>query len=513
MPDGTPPIRRDAGSDGTERLNNAIDRMLAGGPTPVLNDPELHDLLGLAARLHNELPNDLPDPAFRHELKQQLTTIRPIAVAVPRPPVATPARFPWIAAVSAIAAVMLAAISVGSLAIWLDNDADNSSRFTEMANFPAGQLTATTFGIATSTAEANLGNLGATLEATVAEDASRMTTFQPANEETMIAEATTEDEPPVDSTETNPAASTRPTDLTATSEPANEPSPGSVPPVDAQHVEQGPRPAADGSSGTPPADVAYVLETELPDLGDDAQVYRLTPPKVDPETFVRKVAGELGMEGDIVVDAPMGRTAYHLFDDDRGSFHWTPETGAFTIAPISSATGERMPFDQVVIAANDWLAEIGYPVDQLTTDVRAVPIGDAAWRLDARYAAMPEVGLGHPLGVTVDINADGAISEVSGYWLEVKEVYSVPLYSADAIWQAVRSGDGYWTGGGIVEGGGEFRADAMTITYLLTRDSSGDLVLQPVVQTTGEFTTADGRSTARVSSYVRAARTTDESTP
>jgi hypothetical protein len=209
----------------------------------------------------------------------------------------------------------------------------------------------------------------------------------------------------------------------------------------------------------------------------------------------------------------MGRTVYHLFDDDRGSFHWTPETGAFTISTTAAATGESMPLDQVVVAASDWLAEIGYPVDQLATDIRAEPMGDSAWRLDTRYASMPEVGLGHPLGVTVYMNADGTISEVSGYWLEVKEVDSAALHSSDAIWQAVSSGHGYWTGGGIVEGGGEFRADAMQITYLLTRDPSGELVLQPVVQTSGEFTTADGLSSARISCYVQAARTTSDSTP
>lgn len=513
MPDGSLPIRHDAGSNSTERLNSAIDRMLNGGPPPILNDPELQDLLQLAALLHNELPDDLPDPAFRLNLKQQLTTTYPIPVAVHRQRVAAPVRFPWVAAVSAIAAVMLAAISIGSLAIWLDNDSDDSPGFREVAVFSADQLTATTIGISTTTAEANLGNPTATIAATAPNDRSRMTTIPPAGDEPETAVATSGTEPTTIATATIPVASTRSTDPTATSDPTTGPSLAAVPPVDAEHVEQGPRPAADGSSGTPAADVTYVLETSLPDLGDDAHVYRLAPPEIDPEVFVERVANELGMVGDIVVDAPMGRTVYHLFDDDRGSFHWTPETGAFTISMTSTTTGASMPFDQVVVAATDWLTEIGYPVDQLATDVRAEPMGNAAWRLDARYDSMPEIGLGHPLGVTVYINADGTISEVSGYWLEVKEVDSAHLHSADAIWQAVSSGNGYWTGGGIVEGGGEFRVDAMQITYLLTRDPSGDLVLQPVVETSGEFTTADGLSSARVSCYVQAARTTDESAP
>ena len=52
MPDNSQPIiRQGAGSDSTERLNSAIDRMLGGGPVPVLTDPELNDLLNLATRL------------------------------------------------------------------------------------------------------------------------------------------------------------------------------------------------------------------------------------------------------------------------------------------------------------------------------------------------------------------------------------------------------------------------------------------------------------------------------
>ncbi len=510
MPDGTPPIRHDAGSDSTERLNNAIDRMMAGGPAPEFTDPVLHDLLSLAIRLHNELPDDLPDPVFRLDLKRQLTSTRPVPVVVPLPRAATAPRFPWVVAVGAIAAVMLAAVSVGSVAIWIDTEPDDSPGFSEVANFSADQLTATTIGVARSTAEANLANLRLTTEATAPGNPSSMTTIQPAGVESETADATTESNAPANPTPTVPISSTQPADPTATSEPTTGPALAAVPPVDSQHVEQGPGPAADGSSGTPPADVDYVLETALPDLGEDAQVYRLVPPQVDPEIFVEQVTDALGMEGEIVIDAPQGRTVYHLFDDDRGSFHWTPETGAFTISTTSAATGDSMTVEQVTGAANDWLASIGYPVEQLATEIHAEPIGDSAWRLDAHYASMPEIGLGHPLGVTVFINADGTVSEVSGYWLNLKEIDSAVLHSSDAIWQVVSSGSGYWTGGGIVEGGGEFRADTMQITYLLTLDDGGDLVLQPVVQTTGEFTTPDGLSSARVSCFVQAARTSDD---
>jgi hypothetical protein len=256
-----------------------------------------------------------------------------------------------------------------------------------------------------------------------------------------------------------------------------------------------------------------MLETSLPDFGSDAYVYRLAPPHVDPETFVTNVADELDLQGDIVMDQPQGRTVYHVFDDDGRSFHWTPETGAFTLAMNESGSGNEMPLDQIVRSAQDWLAGIGYPVDLLAADTQAEPIGDTGWLLIARYAAMPDVGFGHQLGVTVMVNTDGTITEVSGYWLDVKGADSAQLRPADEIWEAVRSGDGLWTGGGIVEGGGEFHVDTMQITYVLTRDASSELVLQPVVETIGDFTSADGQSTARVSCFVQAALTTDGATP
>lgn len=503
MPDDTSPIRRDAGSDSTERLNSAIDRMLAGGPAPVLNDSDLHDLLLLAARLRDELPDDLPDPAFRMGLKQQLTASGPIAV--PRTRLASPARFPWVAAASAIAAVMLAAVSVGTLGIWLNDDAE---RPTEFANISASQLTATTRGIATTTAEANPGIVGTTLDATTPGGPSSMTAIQPSGEPTESADETPPTEAATETPATETAPSTRTIELTSTSESTEGPSLASVPPVDGQSVEQGPQPAVDGGGGAVPTNVSYVLETELPDLGSDAQVYRFAPPSVDPETFVASVAADMGLQGEVISDVPQGKTVYHLFDDARGSFHWTPETGAFTLTAIQTGTGESVPLDQVVTAASDWLAEIGYPVDQLATDIRAEPMSEGSWRLEARYASMPDIGLGHPLGVTIYANADGTITEASGYWLDVKQTDSALLLPAEDIWQAVSSGQGYWTGGGIVEAGGEFRADTMQITYILTRDPSGELVLQPVVQTTGEFTTADGLSSARISCFVQAARTT-----
>jgi hypothetical protein len=510
MPDGTPPIRRDAGSDRTERLNVAIDRMLAGGPSPVLNDPDLHELLQRAARLRDELPSDLPDPAFRLDLKQRLTISGPIAV--PRKSVPSATRFPWVAAFSAIAAVLLAAVTVGALGIWLDSD-DNPSSESHLAGLPADQLTATTFGAATITAETIVTTSEAAMQPTGADRPSSMTTLQPTSPATDAPDATDAAATISAATETPASDTTRTTATVAPSQTSAAPSLASVPPVDSQTVEQGPQPASEGGGGEPAPGISYVLNTTLPDLGNDAAVYRLAPPAVQPEAFVAEVAKSLGLQGEIISDAPQGRTVYHIFDDNAGSFHWTPETGAFTLSTAEADNGNALPLEQVVNDTRQWLAKIGYPVDQLSTDMAAEPMGDTSWRLEARYASMPEIGLGHPLGVTIFANDDGAITEASGYWLRITDADSALLLPADEIWQEVSSGHGIWTGGGIVSAGGEFRADTIQITYILTRDPSGELVLQPVVQVTGDFTTPDGLSTARISCFIQAARTSGDSSP
>jgi len=500
MPDGTPSRRIDAGSDRTEHLNSAIDRMMAGGPTPVLNDPELHELLQLATRLRDELPDDMPDPAFRDDLKHRLTHREPISITTRRPASPAPARFPWVAAISAIAAVMLAAISVGSLAIWLDNGDNDRSGGMELARTLASQQTATTIGFATMTAVTTEDESQLVGKSTEANEPIAEATEEPDTEQEEPEPTGSEAVPPQGaSAVTTPLATP-----TTTSEPTDGPSLAAVPPVDSQHVEQGPRPAADGSGGQPNG-VEYVLATDLPDLGSTADVYWLVPPRDDPESFVTTAAAMLEMDGEITSDAPMGRTVYHLFDD-TGSFHWTPETGAFSVVMTDDETGPTLSVDDLAANAIQWLESMNYPVEQLGRDVRSEQIDDTTWLLNIRFDAMPEIGLGHHLGVTIFADSDGSIVEASGYWLELKQIDSTALQPADAIWEAVSSGNGYWTGGGIVEGGGEFRADTMRVTYVLTRDPSGDLVLQPVVQTSGEFVTSDGASSARISCFVQAAR-------
>src|SRR5690606_8931441 len=97
-----------------DRLNRAIDRLTSRQPVPVFEDAELAELVELAGRLHNELPSDLPDPAFRGALREQLADPGPRLVES-RSPAAT-RRFPLAMAGGAIAAVLVVAVAVGLVA-------------------------------------------------------------------------------------------------------------------------------------------------------------------------------------------------------------------------------------------------------------------------------------------------------------------------------------------------------------------------------------------------------------
>jgi hypothetical protein len=63
-----------------EEIERALERLSAGGSTTAISDsldPEVAPLFDLAARLEEELPDDLPDPAFREGLKQELLATNP----------------------------------------------------------------------------------------------------------------------------------------------------------------------------------------------------------------------------------------------------------------------------------------------------------------------------------------------------------------------------------------------------------------------------------------------------
>lgn len=65
----------DSNEQSAKQLDDAIERRRTDPDQPAGGNPDLMPLLALAARLDHDLPPDLPDPAFRVQLGQQLQTL------------------------------------------------------------------------------------------------------------------------------------------------------------------------------------------------------------------------------------------------------------------------------------------------------------------------------------------------------------------------------------------------------------------------------------------------------
>lgn len=539
---------------------------------------ETADLLLLAQRLQDELPRDLPDPAFRSALLAQLleqaatehaaqvadraqaataraehsahaehaATVAPLtrSAATPTLPssggrrmaaataggsgnrASSQPRFSYMRAIAALAAVMVAAISVGTLAIWM-NDDDSTP-----GGIASGSQTATA-QVALNTASGEPTSSGdvAVVEPTSdAGGASGVDVTTPANSTglptvsddptaTLASERTPVPDTTAATTTTTEAAPTPASDPSATApETATAGATASgqptvillanVPPIDAAHVEQGPVPAADGSGPTPPrSDTSVMLETALPTSEASAPLYRLSPPAIPPAVLVQEVANALGIDGNAIETQGIdGGTEWAVSDDTGAHFQWDPISGAFSFAAATDGTAPTGGIDpnEALAIARQWLESIGYPVSEMTT-AEPSALDPTLWMVNLAVDAVPHPGLGHPIGVTAHVDLDGNVVSASGYWLTVTMEEDAPLIALEDAWVVITDCKGIWTGGGIVGAGGDFRVDSIDVSYLLTTLGDSKLVLQPVYRASGEFTAADG-SSSRVSVYVQAVR-------
>lgn len=501
--------------DRTERLNRAIDRLVDGGPSPVLQDPDLQELFSLAGRLYLELPRDLPDPAFRTRLKEQLTDEHP-AVGHRRAAlsaVVAPRRFPYVAALAGIAALLIAVVGVGSLALWSqrDNDrtTDGSQQALDIATTATMPLTASSLGLVTSTVvgvEINTPDVGPTTALTVpAEFINPTPAATESGERAGDEPASVSTDVPIPN-----EATASPVMLEATQ--SIEGGLAALPVVDETTVEDGPAPLASGGGSGPDSGVTFVLNTQLPQLDSTASAYILEPPLVDPEIFVSRAAAAIGIGGDVQIDELNGDVEYRVGSADGVTFRWYPSTGEFSYTAAPETAVDGLGGEQALEAALDWLARLGYPTDQLNDDASVQRIGDAQWLIELRVDAMPQPGVGHHLGARIIVEGDGQVTSATGYWLDVTGTMTVPLLTADEAWNAAQSGAGYWTDGGATGDGGEFRCGSISLSYVLTESGDGPLILQPVIKLDATFVDTGG-SAAPVSIYVQATRQGSEDTP
>lgn len=474
----------------TERLDQAIDRIVSGAPPQPSGDPELDPLVTLAARLHRDLPRDLPDPAFRARLKDDLTGRIPVVQPVPRRPV----YLRQLPVYASIAAVFAIALVVGALAFWPDeNDAPEQASGTTLMQ--ATTAVSETPEAATETVSSDVAARPAepTMASTVALVAPNPTTAQEAAD--------------------TPAATSEPTAVpspTAPSETSTPAAPGSatvlqanLPAVDSATIEQGPVPAAGGGGEGPSDDVTYVMAVAAPTIATSSTVYHLTPPSSDPVEFCSELAAKAGIPAeDVRTTDASGYTEVFAGDGEAGVVYWRPEAGVFQISSASAGGADVIDAAGVADHSLAWLEAIGYPVESLGTP-RVDDLGDL-WLVDIPLDGVPAPAVGHPLGVMLLLHRDGSLAEARGYWLGLDGEDAVPIVDIAQAWDDVTHGGGYWRDGGMSAGGGEFRAESVRLSNVLTR-AGDDLVLQPVIEFAGTFTSSSGDSSAPVSVFVKAA--------
>lgn len=438
----------------TERLNRAIDRLTSHQLAPIFDEPELDELVELAGRLHRELPEGLPDPAFRESLREQLADPRPRLV----PPNQQPAsrRSPLIVATGAIAAMLVVAVAVGV-------------------------VSSATFG-GSNTSDDGLAD------------------YQMADPGTLVGVVAT-------ATVTAGSMAAIPTREQATSTPtpsATRTLAVNVPPIDAEHLELGAMATAEVGRPDQTSDITYTLASDgMADTPSSAPVYRFSVPEVDGMDLLSQVADALKLDSEITIRTARGKTIFSLKSNNGTSFVWMPASGAFacTLSGEARMEGDQ---DEMVASTYRWLTASGFPVRDPSASAAVVTAEGSSLRVDFPVETTPAVGLGHPLTVSVLIDENGVIQTVSGYWLQLEETQDIGLLSAEEAWRAVSEGQGYWMSQSPLGSSGHFEVETFTMSYVLTVDDRDELVLQPVYRASGKFRDQSGNVFDSVSVVVQA---------
>ncbi|CAN5701769.1 hypothetical protein BH24CHL1_BH24CHL1_16000 [soil metagenome] len=421
----------------TERLNRAIDRLTAHQLVPIFDEPELDELVELAGHLRRELPEGMPDPAFRESLRDQLTDPRPRLV--PGAQRRTSRRSPLIVATGAIAAMLVVAVGIGVV----------STR---------------TFGASVTTDDDLAG-------------------YQMVDQGTLAGAVAT-------ATVTVGSMAAVPTreQATATATPsATRTLAVNVPPIDAEHLELGAMSTAEIGRPQQTSDITYSLASDgMADTPSSAPVYRFSVPEVDGMELLAQVANALNLDSEITIRTARGKTIFSLKSNNGTSFVWMPDSGAFACMLSGEATVEGDQ-DEIVAATYRWLTVSGFPVRDPSVSAAVVKPEGAGLRIDFPVETTPAVALGHPLTVSVLIDENGVIQTVSGYWLQLEETQDLGLLSAAEAWRAVSEGQGYWMSHTPLENSGRFEVETFSVTYVLTVDDRQELVLQPVYRANGTF--------------------------
>lgn len=281
------PHEQDRLSSESDQLSRKIERLIAGQPAPILDNPDTEDLAELAAMLQRYLAKDLPDPDFRAQLKADLINPHPRLVNFPRR--SRPRRYPISAFAGALAFAMIAAMATGWMVFGPDNGSLNlaASQSASLASTATATPRPAAFAmIPTATAHGAI--------ATSNSDDSAEVETAPSGAVGVLAEETPDvnaqdsaefaADDPEEPTQSAPAITPTPTSRSGMTQVSSATAPSmDLPPIDRAHVELGALATATGAPAQNIAGVTYTLDQDLPELEGAASAYRFSTPHVQPD--------------------------------------------------------------------------------------------------------------------------------------------------------------------------------------------------------------------------------------
>lgn len=423
-----------------DEFDDAIERRRSGD-TSSAGDEELENLLNLATRLEHDLSDDLPDPAFRENLKLQLLqgeAEAPFLEPAPIPPVdLADERWhrrllasPW--RVSAAAAACLVVVLVGF----------------------------TTTGMPGGPADGN-------------------------DEETMSFQAVdSDDELPVDQSPLSLENATIPESAQWFT--------SSFPPFDVEHVV------------LPPLLIGFLpfSERERPQveltgfsgifndgmMPDTSSVYYLNAPP-DGGSLLNAVSSTLEIEGELVEGNGDGEPYRIVGPDDTDIMRWDPASAFFHFQVDSTEFSVGDLLDEGTgpsAIAIRFLEIIGFDLHTIDYEHRVVE-GDGITEVQFRPHEFPDTGLDVDLGGSVFVNQDGAVVEARLYWLSLIDQEIVSLRDSEEIRHDFENEIGYAPPAPDDTDEMTIEAEDMMFVHVLTRLGESHFVLQPAVKVMGEY--------------------------
>lgn len=432
-----------------DQFDDAFERRQAGEDQPT-DDQDLQELLQLASRLERELPEDVPDPAFRNSLKQELlegatSADHPVDLAGERWSrrlVASPWRLGAVAA--AVLVVVVAGVAMAMTPMG-DGDGDSS----EMASFQEIDQDGT-------------AQAGGTVDA--------MTGLEPANQRLISS---------------------------------------SFPPFDHEHIvlppllteflslDEHPGPEIDVNS------VDGMMEDA--DMPETATVYYLSAPS-SAETMLTTLRSTLGIEGEILPGSTAGEPYQVITPDDEPVITWDPGAaffhfrGEFLDEPVTDLAGEDAEPDEIALA---FLERIGFDLNTIRYEHQVTTDGGMN-AVEFRPADFPEMGLAMSLGGRIMIDSEGVVQEARLYWMSLIETREATLRDPDEILRDIEGGDGYSPPMPDADEGDrmEMDVDDIKVAHVLTRLEEGSFILQPAVTLTGDYAGSEESSLPGPAEYV-----------